>query len=88
MATRRSTVAPVRGAIIMIDDMPDIPDFLDRPAVTINFVADAKTRDDLHAAARVQDRSMSALIRVAVRAWLNQEAAPPTRHKRAEVSNG
>jgi predicted transcriptional regulator len=40
---------------------------------TINFQADKKLHDDLHAAAREQERSASWVIRSAVRAWLERE---------------
>jgi hypothetical protein len=44
------------------------------PTCTINFQTDERMRDALHAAARRQERSASALIRIAVR---NLLAAPP-----------
>jgi hypothetical protein len=37
------------------------------PNCTINFQTDERTRDALHALARRQERSASALIRIAVR---------------------
>jgi hypothetical protein len=45
------------------------------PACTINFQTDERTRDALHAEARRQDRSASAVIRLAIRAWLDGQAA-------------
>jgi hypothetical protein len=45
------------------------------PACTINFQTDERTRDALHAAARRQERSASAVIRLAIRAWLDGQAA-------------
>src|SRR6516225_4222619 len=45
------------------------------PACTINFQTDEQTRDAVHAEARRQDRSASAVIRLAIRAYL--KAAPP-----------
>jgi hypothetical protein len=45
------------------------------PSCTINFQTDERTRDALHAAAQRQDRSASALIRLAIRAFLDGEAA-------------
>jgi hypothetical protein len=45
------------------------------PTVCINFQTDAKMRDDLHAMARQQERSASALIRLAVRALLESQKA-------------
>ena len=46
------------------------------PTCTINFQTDQQTRDALHATARRQERSASALIRLAIRAWLDEQAAP------------
>ena len=46
------------------------------PTCTINFQTDEQTRDALHAAARRQERSASAVIRLAIRAWLDGQAAP------------
>src|SRR5262245_7650720 len=46
------------------------------PTCTINFQTDERTRDALHAAARRQARSASAVIRLAIRAWLDGQAAP------------
>jgi predicted transcriptional regulator len=43
---------------------------------TINFQTDERTRDALHAVARRQERSASAVIRLAIRAWLDEQAAP------------
>jgi hypothetical protein len=40
------------------------------PTCTINFQTDVRTRDALHALARRQERTASALIRIAVRALL------------------
>ena len=48
--------------------------------VIINFQADRRMRDDLHAAARSQERSASALIRIAVRAWLAGQSPPEQGH--------
>jgi Ribbon-helix-helix protein, copG family len=45
------------------------------PTCTINFQTDERTRDALHAAARRQERSASAIIRLAIRAWLDEQAA-------------
>jgi hypothetical protein len=47
------------------------------PTCTINFQTDEQTRDALHAAARRQERSASAIIRLAIRAWLDGQATPP-----------
>jgi hypothetical protein len=44
------------------------------PTCTINFQTDERTRDALHAAARRQERSASAVIRLAIRAWLDGQA--------------
>jgi hypothetical protein len=46
------------------------------PTCTINFQTDERTRDALHAAARQQERSASAVIRLAIRAWLDGQTAP------------
>jgi Arc/MetJ-type ribon-helix-helix transcriptional regulator len=46
------------------------------PTCTINFQTDKRTRDALHAAARRQERSASAVIRLAIRAWLDDQTAP------------
>jgi len=46
------------------------------PACTINFQTDERTRDALHAVARRQERSASAVIRLAIRAYLDGQAAP------------
>jgi len=54
--------------------MPRSPTY--SPTCTINFQTDERTRDALHAAARRQERSASAVIRLAIRAWLNGQAAP------------
>src|SRR5262249_10847377 len=43
------------------------------PACSINFQTDERTRDALHAAARRQERSASAVIRLAIRAWLDAQ---------------
>jgi hypothetical protein len=57
------------------------------PACTINFQTDERTRDALHAEARRQDRSASAVIRLAIRAWLDGQAAPSvtTQQQHSEV---
>jgi hypothetical protein len=47
------------------------------PTCTINFQTDERTRDALHAAARHQERSASAIIRLAIRAWLDGQTTPP-----------
>jgi hypothetical protein len=39
---------------------------------TINFQANRQLYDDLHALARSEDRSASAVIRLALRAWLKE----------------
>jgi hypothetical protein len=52
--------------------------------VTVNFQTDAKMRDDLHAAARSQERSASALIRMAIRAFLDEHPSPPPVQRRRE----
>jgi hypothetical protein len=41
---------------------------------TINFQANRQLHDDLHAVARSQERSASAVIRMAIRAWLKKRA--------------
>jgi hypothetical protein len=46
------------------------------PPCTVNFQTDERMRDALHAAARRQERSASAVIRLAIRAYLDGEAAP------------
>jgi ribbon-helix-helix CopG family protein len=46
------------------------------PSCTINFQIDERTRDALHAAARRQERSASAVIRLAIRAYLDGQTAP------------
>src|SRR5262245_16095159 len=46
------------------------------PTCTINFQTDERTRDALHAVARRQERSASAVIRLAIHAWLDEQAAP------------
>jgi hypothetical protein len=46
------------------------------PTCTINFQTDKRTRDALHAEARRQERSASAVIRLVIRAWLDEQAAP------------
>jgi hypothetical protein len=45
------------------------------PTVVLNLVTDAQMREDLRAAARQQDRSISSIVRAAVRAWLSKEAS-------------
>jgi hypothetical protein len=52
------------------------------PTCTINFQTDQRTRDALHAAAQQQERSASAVIRLAIRAWLDEQAAPPAATQR------
>ena len=49
------------------------------PTCTINFQTDERTRDALHAAARRQERSASAVIRLAIRAWLDGQTVPTAR---------
>jgi hypothetical protein len=44
------------------------------PTCTINFQTDERMRDALHAAARRQERSASAVIRLAIRAYLDGQA--------------
>ena len=46
------------------------------PTCTINFQTDERMRDALHAAARRQERSASAVIRLAIRAWLDKQTVP------------
>ena len=46
------------------------------PTCTINFQTDERMRDALHAAARRQERSASAVIRLAIRAYLDGQTAP------------
>ena len=46
-----------------------------RRTCTINFQTDAQTHDALHAVAQQQDRSASAVIRLAIRAWLDDQTA-------------
>ena len=55
---------------------------------TINFQADRKLHDDLHAAAREQERSASWLIRRAVRDWLERErqSLAPARREPQEIN--
>jgi hypothetical protein len=43
---------------------------------TINFLASKELHDDLHAAARQQERSASACVRLALRAWLKKQRLP------------
>jgi predicted transcriptional regulator len=45
------------------------------PSLTVNFQVDRQTHNKLHEVARRQDRSASSLIRLAIRAWLDGEAA-------------
>jgi hypothetical protein len=45
------------------------------PTCSINFQTDVRTRDALHALARRQERTASALIRIAVRALLAEQAS-------------
>jgi predicted transcriptional regulator len=54
------------------------------PTCTINFQTDVRTRDALHALARRQERSASALIRIAVRNLLDGQAAPVTAQSRGD----
>jgi hypothetical protein len=49
------------------------------PSCTINFQTDKRTHDALHALARRQERSASALVRIAVRDLLAKQ-----QHARAE----
>ena len=60
------------------------------PTCTINFQTDERTRDALHAAARHQERSASALIRLVIRAWLDGQAAPSAtaQHDKQELTAG
>jgi hypothetical protein len=54
------------------------------PTCTINFQTDERTRDALHALARRQERTASALIRIAVRALLADQLPPseqPQQHQ-------
>jgi hypothetical protein len=46
------------------------------PSLTINFQTDKRMHDALHAVARQQERSASAVIRLAVRAYLDTQAVP------------
>jgi hypothetical protein len=43
---------------------------------TINFQASRQLHDALHAVARSQERSASAVIRMAIRAWLKKQRPP------------
>jgi hypothetical protein len=52
------------------------------PTCTINFQTDERMRDALHAAARRQERSASAVIRLAIRAWLDGQTVPSTTARR------
>jgi hypothetical protein len=56
------------------------------PATCINFVGDVKMRDELHAVARAEDRSMSAVVRVAVRAYLDGRRDHAARQYKREES--
>jgi hypothetical protein len=47
------------------------------PSCSINFQTDERTRDALHAVARRQERSASAVIRLAIRAYLDGQATQP-----------
>ena len=51
------------------------------PTCTINFQTDERMRDALHAAARRQERSASAVIRLAIRAWLDGQTVPMARQR-------
>ena len=52
--------------------MPRSPSY--NPSCSINFQTDERTRDALHAVARRQERSASAVIRLAIRAYLDGQA--------------
>jgi hypothetical protein len=58
------------------------------PSCTINFQTDERMRDALHAEARRQDRSASALIRLAIRAMLDGQAAPSAKKSAAADTAG
>jgi hypothetical protein len=49
------------------------------PIRSINFQCDTRMHDAIHAAARTQERSASALIRLAVRSFLSDYRLPPER---------
>jgi hypothetical protein len=54
------------------------------PSCTINFQTDERTRDALQALARRQERSASALIRIAVRAMLAGQLPPPEQQQQQQ----
>jgi hypothetical protein len=49
----------------------------------VNFQTDTKMKDDLYAMARRHERSASAEVRLAVRAWLARDQSPATAHRHA-----
>jgi hypothetical protein len=53
--------------------------------VTLNFQTNTQMRDALQVAAQRQERSMSATIRLAVRAWLEGQALPAVRRQEASA---
>jgi hypothetical protein len=55
------------------------------PTCTINFQTDERTRAALHALARRQERSASALIRIAVRTLLAEQPPPAELQRDAET---
>jgi hypothetical protein len=58
-------------------------------SVTINFQTDAQMRADLHAAAQLQERSVSALIRIAIRTMLaNQPSQSAAVQQHGERGTG
>jgi len=65
---------------------PTKADVMRNTVCTINFQADKKLHDDLHAAAREQERSASWLIRRAVRVWLDREMQLPAPQRREEIN--
>jgi hypothetical protein len=57
-----------------------------RTPVTINFVADTRMHNDLREAAEADERSVSSLVRLAVRAWLDGPSRPPPQRSKREAS--
>lgn len=58
------------------------------PTCTINFQTNEQTRGALHALARRQERSASALIRIAVRAMLAGQLPLPEQQQQRQQRGG
>jgi hypothetical protein len=56
-----------------------------KPKATIHFVGTPALRDEIRLVARNQDRSASALIRQAIRYWLDHDCNPPAQRHRREA---